>query len=221
MLIQSKWVAYQRKHRTVNPPQVDRTTGPKFVNPPQVDRTGPKFVNPPQVDQTTGPKFAKPPKVDRHLTDMADQFPEPISSRWALLITGDMALREGLPSIVTDREVSIRKLEKAKRLYQQVVESKFIKTPMLQRRALFGLAYTMESLGEFDEAAKYYSQLIEEGFELADAAKRGLARTQDEELRIFFEVFSKAPALETPLPRRPDIDFPEPLPSDPESETER
>ena len=157
----------------------------------------------------------------RHLTDMADEFPKPISSRWALLIAGDMTLREGLSSIVTDREVAIRKLDKAKRLYQQIVESKFTKTPLLQRRALLGLAYTMESLGEFDEAAKYYFQLIEEGFELADTAKRGLARTQDEELRAFFEVFSKTPALEAPLPSRPEFDFPEPLPSDAEPETGR
>ena len=69
---------------------------------------------------------------------------------------------------------------------------------MLQRRALFGLAYAMESLGEFDEAGKYYSQLIEEDSELADVAKRGLARTQDRELRAFFEVFIKTPAFEPP-----------------------
>ena len=158
-----------------------------------------------------------------HLTDMAEQFPKPISSRWALLIAGDMNLREGLSSIGEDREGAIRKLDEAKRLYQQVVESKFIKTPMLQRRALFGLAYAMESLGEFDEAGKYYSQLIEEDSELADVAKRGLARTQDGELRAFFEVFTKTPTFEAPLllPTRPNSDFLEPLPNDTLPETER
>ena len=75
---------------------------------------------------------------------------------------------------------------------------------MLQRRAIFGLAYSLESLGEFEKAEKYYSQLIEEDSELTDTAKRGLARTQDEELQAFFEVFTKTSAFEAPglpLPR--------------------
>ena len=138
------------------------------------------------------------------LTDLAEQFPKAIASHWGLMIAGDITLREGLSTPFEIRENAIRKLDKAKRLYQRVVESKFTKTPMLQRRAIFGLAYSLESLGEFEKAEKYYSQLIEEDSELTDTAKRGLARTQDEELRAFFEVFTKTSAFEAPglpLPR--------------------
>ena len=150
-----------------------------------------------------------------HLTDLADQFPDAVSSNWALQVAGDIKLREGLSTLATDRDSALKKIKKAKSHYQAVIDSKAKKTPMLQERSVFGLAYAMESLGDFEKAGSYYEQLIEQTEDdsvFAEAATRGLARTKNPALVDFYANFESkkmgvAPGVR--LADRPDIDFPE------------
>ena len=148
-----------------------------------------------------------------HLTDLADQFPDAVSSNWAMQIAGDITLSDGLSTLATDRDSAMKKLKKAKAHYQAVVDSKVKKTPMLERRSVFGLAYALESLGEFDQAREYYAQLVESNDPVfADAAQRGLSRSKDSNLANFYADFESAKMGMAPgvrLANRPDIEFPE------------
>ena len=148
-----------------------------------------------------------------HLTDLADQFPDAVSSNWAMVIAGDITMREGLGTLATNRESALKKIKKAKSHYQAVVDSKIEKTPMLEERSVFGLAYALESLGKFEEAGDYYEQLIEQTEEdsvFFEAATRGLARTKDPALVNFYASFESkkmgiAPGVR--LADRPKIEF--------------
>ena len=148
-----------------------------------------------------------------HLTELHEQFPDSVSSEWALLIAGNMTLNEGLNLLGTKRESAMKKLKKAKSQFQTIVDSKNKKKPMLEHRSVLSLAYTLESLGEFDEAAKYYSQLVDatgEDSEFADFAKRGLNRSNDEGLRDFYVTFKNRKMGTAPgvtLPTRPSLPY--------------
>ena len=147
-----------------------------------------------------------------HLTDLAEQFPDAISSNWAMQIAGDITLREGLAVLGTERDQAIKKIKKAKSHYQAVVDSKVKKTPMLEKRSVFGLAYALESLGEFDQASEYYAQLVEsDDTVFADAAQRGLSRSKNPSLTKFYADFEAAKMGMAPgvrLADRPSIEFP-------------
>ena len=156
-----------------------------------------------------------------HLTDLAEQFPDAISSNWAMLIAGDITLNEGLALMgcsanpngaPINREQAIKKLKKAKAHYQAVVDSKIAKKPMLEKRAVFRLAYAMESLGEFEQAGEYYAQLVEsDDAVFADAARRGLSRSKNSNLSDFYTAFRTEkiePAPGVRMADRPAIEFP-------------
>lgn len=156
----------------------------------------------------------------RSLELVAEDFPEEPAGLWALQLAADFEMRTGILQYSGDeqqRKEGMDKVRKAKKLYLQIVESGVEKSTMLQRRSLFGLAYAAESLGEFDEAAKYYSQLLEQAGDspFKEAAQRGLERTSQPEFAKLFEQFvSYVPpeSDEAPgpsLPQRPDISFPE------------
>ncbi len=156
----------------------------------------------------------------RSLELVAEDFPEEPAGLWALQLAADFEMRTGILQYSGDeqeRKEGMDKVRKAKKLYLQIVESGVEKSTMLQRRSLFGLAYAAESLGEFDEANKYYLQLLEQAGDspFKEAAQRGLERTSQPEFAKLFEQFvnyvppesDEAPGPS--LPERPDISFPE------------
>ena len=149
------------------------------------------------------------------LVDVADQYPDDPAGNWALLMAADAEARSGLAELSSDRNAGFDKIEKAIGFYRRVVDSSGTKSPMMQRRSTYGLAYALESNGEFEEATKYYQQLADLGDEtpFLEEATRGLQRTKNPKYAELFTKFREyddvpevAPGMT--LPQRPDISFP-------------
>ena len=154
----------------------------------------------------------------RMLTAVADEYPENTAGLWALQLAADFELRSGISQFGTDevsRKEGLDKVRKAREMYQRIVDSPIEKSPMLQRRSQYGLAYASETTGDFDAAKSQYQTLIEDGSEspFLDAAKRGELRTSSPEYLALYDKFrdwkdTPGDAPGPVLPPRPDIGFP-------------
>lgn len=154
---------------------------------------------------------------DSSLKDVAGEYPDDKIGQWALLFAADAEMRSGLADMSTDKKAGFDKITKARELYEQIVNSTAEKSTMLQRRSIYGLAYAMESSGEFEEASKLYQQIVELGEDTPffEVASQGLERTTNP---VFVKLFTKFKDYEpvpeaapgVTLPPRPDIQFPEP-----------
>ncbi len=159
--------------------------------------------------------FANSGNVDR-LTQVASTHPDTPAAMWALQSAGDYQLRQGIYQLREDREAGFALIKKSKESFQQVLDAPAsAKSSNIQQASIFSMAYASESLGQFDEAAKYYTQLIEEApnSHFAGAAKRGAARSTNPEFAAAFEKFKSFEEIgDAPgpnVPDRPKIDFPE------------
>lgn len=150
------------------------------------------------------------------LVEFAEQYSDDKAGLWALLHAADAEVRSGLTEFSSDRESGYTKITKAQGFYKRIIDSNLSKSTELQRRSVYGLAYAHESNGEFDQAAPLYQQLVDAGEKspFAALARRGLARSTNEEFASVYEMFRDfdigegiAPGLK--LPQRPDISFPE------------
>ena len=160
-------------------------------------------------------EFALTGNVDR-LTQVASQYPDTAAAMWALQSAGDFQLRQGIDELQKDRAKGFELIAKSKESFQQIVDAPAsAKTPDIQQSSIFSMAYANESLGEFDDAAKYYTQLIEEAPDsyFVAAAERGAARSTNPDYAAAFEKFKEyEPLGDAPgpnVPSRPEIDFPE------------
>lgn len=150
------------------------------------------------------------------LKRVAEEYPESKAGLWALQLAGDYDLRTGLSQMTYDREGGMQLINKATESLQKVVDAPAdIKSPMLQRRSTFSLAYALESVGEFGKANELYKQLVESAPDaaFAEPARRGVERTSDETYAALFEKFQKwedilGDAPGPMIPERPDISFP-------------
>ena len=149
---------------------------------------------------------------------VAADYPDSKAAHWALQMTGDRQLGTGLEQFAGDREGALSLIGMAKKSFQQIVDAPDAsKTTMIQRRSTFSLAYACESLGEFDEAKKYYKQLVDQAPDsaFADSARRGLRRCSDEGYAMLYnkiENWEEEEVGEAPgpaIPDRPVLDFPE------------
>ena len=150
------------------------------------------------------------------LADFADQYPDDPAGLWALLFAADAEVRAGLADFSSDRKAGFDKIGKGIQYYRRIIDSGASKSTMLQRRSLYGLAYALESNGEFEEATRLYQQIADLGDEtpFAESVKRALERTTNDKYVALFEKFreyedvpAEAPGVK--LPQRPDISFPE------------
>jgi tetratricopeptide (TPR) repeat protein len=183
-------------------------------------------------------EFANDQNVD-HLTEMAKINENTPAGLWALQIAGDQELNLGLTKMSNPsrfpkddpddlRNTAIRHVKTAKKTFQQILDSSGKRSPLLEQRTVFSMARATESLGEFDEAKKYYTQLIDSApeSEFVDRAKLGVARASNERLVAFYDEFSTtkmqvAPGVTLPDGELPDIDFPDvEIPEPPVKETE-
>lgn len=156
-------------------------------------------------------QFAFDQQTDR-FTELAETYPDESASLWALHIAGLADMQTGLGNLISKRADGIRQLEKARKNFQKILESKMEKSASLMQRTLYSLATTQEALGEFDEAKKVYQQLVDSFPQTfyADAVKRAQERLQNSQLVAFYEKFKTvgiAPGLK--LDPRPDISFPD------------
>ena len=149
------------------------------------------------------------------LLDFSDQYPDDPAGMWALLFAADGEMRSGLSEFSMDRKAGFDKIGKAVGYYRRIVDSPASKSTMLQRRSKYGLAYALESNGDFAEATELYKELEALGDEtpFAESVKRAIERTNNPKFAELFQQFRKyedvpdeAPGMK--LPQRPDIGFP-------------
>ena len=151
-------------------------------------------------------------------TRVAEKYPDSKAGLWASQFAGDFQLREGLSTLTKDQKAGFGMIEKSKTFFQSVIDAPAsAKTPTLEQRSHFSLAYAHESLGQFDESKAIYEKLIEEAPNSAFAghARRGLSRSSSgdyAELYAKFTNWQEEEIGEAPGPRVPDLpslDFPE------------
>lgn len=180
-----------------------------------INSRGQSVAEPWQELTSAQSEFAISGNVDR-LTQVASTHPDTPAAMWALQSAGDYQLRRGIDQLREDREAGFAQIEKSRDSFQQIIDAPASsKSPDIQQSSVFSMAYASESLGKFDEAAKYYTQLIEEApnSHFAEAAKRGAARSTNPEFAAAFVKFKSFEAIgDAPgpaVPDRPEIDFPE------------
>ena len=160
------------------------------------------------------------------LAKVAQNHPTTVAAQWASQVAGNIYLNEGISELTSDRETAVETLEKAKKSFEAVLKSSDVK-PLLRQKAQFGLAQVYESLGEIEDAKKYYKQVAEAAGEGAFGrlATDGITRLEDPSAPDFYELLAtyKPPPPDTgsmtvedpdplaefpDLPRRPDLSFP-------------
>ncbi|MDA7925361.1 hypothetical protein N9B46_00815 [Mariniblastus sp.] len=136
---------------------------------------------------------------------------------WALQMSADNRLQNGVSQLMIDKVAALQLLEKAQVDFQTIVDApQANKTSMLHRRSLFSLAYCLETQGNLADAKKYYDQLITEAGDsaFADLAAQGIQRTEDEQYAAIFEKFKNYEEIEIgeapgpEIPNRPLIQLP-------------
>jgi tetratricopeptide (TPR) repeat protein len=159
------------------------------------------------------------------IKEISEEFPNGSAGLWGLMLAGHFELDQGLRKLGGDRKEGFREIEKAKTTLKKVVDAPADqKSALLQIRSTYCLAYTYESLGEFESAKNLYQELVDQVPDSAfgKAAKRGLKRCTDPSFAKVFEKFRGwedpfAVAPGTPTTQKQDISFPE-LPESPEVE---
>ena len=160
------------------------------------------------------------------LAKVALSHPNTVAAQWASQAAGNIYLNEGIGLLTSDRETAVETLEKAKKSFETILKASNLK-PLLRQRAEFGVAQVYESLGEIEEAKKYYKQVAEATGDSAYGrlAADGLTRLEDPSTSGFYEylatykpappdmgsmrVEDPDPLAEFPdLPKRPDLSFP-------------
>lgn len=151
------------------------------------------------------------------LKQMSVDFPNQKATTWGMLVAGDYELNSGLQTLSSDREAGLKSIEKSRESFQQVVDAPAsAKTTMVQRRAMYSLAYAAESLGKFEEAKTLYQQLIDQAGDsiFAKPAQRGVDRCSDPALQELYGEFASYQPMDEEAPgavieEAPNVDFPE------------
>jgi len=94
------------------------------------------------------------------LDEVIRRYPDSPAALWAQMFLGDTALAEGSQLLFTDRPRGRQRLEEAAGFYQGLLAGR--PSGLVAERATFGLAKTLESLGQVDEARRGYETLVAE-----------------------------------------------------------
>jgi len=147
-----------------------------------------------QWDSLTSPEqlttFADDPKMQGHL-----------QGRLARLEEARRGLHDGLRELgpLGTRPQALKNIQKAAERYDKLVDECADK-PLLHQQALMGAAKAHESLGEYDQARKFYQLLAKDhgnsalGKEADEQWKRLDAAEQSGELKTLREEYNKKPA---------------------------
>ena len=150
-------------------------------------------------------EFSQSQFVDRrsgdtqNLDNVAESYPDKKVGIMSALVAGDIQLKQGLGKLGglsqggLKKEEGLQAIKKAKRSFQLVIDAdSSLKTPLIEQRAQYCLAYAEESLGEMDQAKTLYDQFVKEHPDapLADSARRGLERCSDERYATLYSNFT-------------------------------
>lgn len=119
-----------------------------------------------------------PEQVDAFLKN--EKVEGTAQARLALFLEARRALFDGVKDIGFHRSRAIEDLKKAEELYRKLADESSDR-PLLEQEALLGAGRACESLGNFDDARKFYSKLVDKFPDTArgQSAKKQLARLDD------------------------------------------
>ncbi len=96
------------------------------------------------------------------LNHVADTFSDTQAGLWAAQTAADIQAAQGVRMLFEDTTKANDYLNNAIDGYQQILANTLVKkSPMLQHRAEFGLAQTLESTGKLEEAIKHYQAVVD------------------------------------------------------------
>ena len=155
---------------------------------------------------------------------VSTEYSDTRAGLWALQMSADNRLQNGVSEMMDDKVAAQQLLEKARDDFQTIVDApQANKTSMLHLRSLYSLAYCLETLGDLPAANKNYQTLVSEtdNSAFASLAQQGLERTADERYAAIFEKFKNYEETEIGeapsegIPGRPSVDLPPELPPAP------
>ena len=129
----------------------------------------------------------------QNLDNVAESYSNNKVGVMSALLSGDMQLKTGLNQLGFEKEKGLLAIKKARKSFQLVVDAdESLKTPLISQRAQYCLAYAEESLGEMDKAKALYQEFVDEAPDaaLADSARRGIKRCQDEKYATLYNTFT-------------------------------
>ena len=137
------------------------------------------------IDQRTG----ETPNLDK----VAESYAGNKVGVMSALLAGDIKLKRGLSQLGVDRDKGLQAIKDAKNSFQLVIDADgSLKTPLIEQRAQYCLAYAEESLGEMDKAKALYEKFVKEvpDAALADSARRGIERCSDDKYATLYATFT-------------------------------
>jgi tetratricopeptide (TPR) repeat protein len=139
-----------------------------------------------------------PEQVDAFLK--SEKVEGTAQARLARFLEARRSLYEGVKDIGFNRGRAIDSLKKAEELYRKLSEEASDR-PLLEQEALLGAGRACESLGNFDDARKFYGKVADKYPDTArgQSAKKQLARLDDpdhaKDLKDLVTEFRPPPAL--------------------------
>ena len=174
---------------------------------------------------------SSPDEQGKAYQDIANRNAGTDAGLWAMLSEADLDLSQGSELLFSDRELALVELERAKKNFSQV-EQEAARNPVLLLRARFGLAQTLECLGELSKAKEKFELVHKSALEsalgkttdesvLGKIAEKRAKRLDDKSIVEFYAWFEKQkprtphrpgsgkiPFRMDDLPDRPDLSFP-------------
>jgi hypothetical protein len=152
--------------------------------------------------------------------EVAKVFPDTSAAGWSMQRAADLHLDESLRQMFQNREVAKQEIDAARELYEQVLATS--RDPMLQQRATYGLAKSLESQGDFAEAQKQYELLASRwsDSQFAELARQRLHQIQQPATQQWYNWFAEQTPVSSPLtdpgmfedlpnlPEGPDLEMP-------------
>ncbi len=164
------------------------------------------------------------------LADVMTNHPSSVAAKWAALSSGDVRLGTGLRELFNDRDKAKTELTAAREAYDSTLKIA-AGDAMLDPRARFGLAQSLEALGELDQAKETYNQIVSRWGDtsIANLAKNRLDQLARPQTQQWYTWFAEQKPVKRPLddpslfqdlpnlPEKPDLNVPQPgqlLPGD-------
>lgn len=126
------------------------------------------------------------------LKEMATANEGKAAGNWAWLMAGDNEVNRGISMLARDRVGGLKLIKKGMESLQKVVDAPAAsKSPMLQRRSTFMLAYGKEATGDFEEAKSLYQSILDLAPDspFANVCRRGVERCSNTELAAVYDNF--------------------------------
>lgn len=156
-------------------------------------------------------------------SDMAANYPGTSAAAWAQVATGDVKLATSLREFFADRDKAREELTKAREAYEGALKAAN-GNEMLEQRARFGLAQSLESLGEIDQATSQLDEIVKRWPEspVGVSATARLAQLRKPQTKEWYAWFAEQKPVKSPLsdstfmndlpnlPEKPDLSVPQP-----------